>query len=74
MVITRRAALAAFVSALAIALPTAAVAKGRRGGSHPSGGGKRGGGKGGGNSGGCGSRGGAGFRKSNGKCADKNGK
>jgi hypothetical protein len=37
-------------------------------------GGKRSGGGGSSGSRGCGSRGGAGFRKANGKCADRNGK
>ena len=55
---------------VAVTLSTETEARGDRGGGsrRGGGGGRRGGG------GGCGSRGGAGFRKRNGKCADRNGR
>ena len=62
---TRRGFFAALLAVAAVAIAPDADAKGRR----RSGGGKarRSGGR-----GGCGSRGGAGYRKANGKCAGRN--
>lgn len=65
---TRRSFFAALF--VALALPTESQARGgRRGGGSSR---RSGGGYSGGHSGGCGSRGGAGYRKANGKCAGRN--
>ena len=63
----------ALLALVAVTVSTETEARGSRGG-----GGRRGGSggrrSGGGGGGGCGSKGGAGFRKPNGKCADRNGR
>ena len=73
MSVNRRQFGIALLALGAVTVSTESEARGRRGG----GGGRRGGsgGRGGGSGGGgCGSKGGAGFRKPNGKCADRNGR
>jgi hypothetical protein len=61
MSLTRRNFGLAIIALFVTTVPTGSEARGRKGSS----------GRGGG---GCGSKGGAGFRKPNGKCADRNGK
>ena len=74
---SRRNLLLAILGAASIGVSLPVQAKGRKGsaGSGRSNPGRSGGSQqSGGKSSGCGSRGGAGFRKANGKCADKNGR
>lgn len=67
----RRKSFTLLAGLLATLVAAPAEARGRRSGGRRSGGGYHSHGGGGGGSG-CGSRGGAGYRKSNGKCAGRN--